>query len=146
MSDGFLKDEKFVEMMNLHVRDVLGLLLEKGEDFFILANLQEVGFEPSLPRDISDNFDPIISFNICNYAKESARLEDDIFSFETGFGSENIGSVVSVGLKDIIQISLERAVLLVNTSIPTKEKEDIGGLDKSMEAMLSNPKNQKFFK
>ncbi|PID47669.1 MAG: hypothetical protein CR967_03335 [Proteobacteria bacterium] len=155
MGDEFLEDSEFVKLMGSHIGDVLGLLLERDEDFFILVNLQGVSFDPELPSEIAKSFEPIISFSISNYAKESAELNGNIFSFETGFGSENIGSVVSVDLGKILQISIKDAVLLVNTSIPGEdedkdedkmEEDQEESLNKSMEAMLSNPENKKFLK
>ncbi len=73
-------------------------------------------------------------------------MEDELI-FEAGFGQENIGSFVSVPLSAILQIVIEETPILINLSIPKEpEEKDNGGVEKSMEALLSNPENQKLFK
>ncbi len=156
--DEFLGSEMFTRLMKVHISEVLELLLSESVDFYILANIEGVYFEPEPPKDETKHFRPIIQFNFANYTLESARVYDNILQFETGFGAKNIGSLVSVHIDKILQIGIENTPILVNHSIPRQdeieedifaqeeEKEDKKGVDRSMKAMLSNPENQKFFK
>jgi len=70
-------------------------------------------------------------------------------SFEAGFGSDNFGSLVSLPVEAILQIIIEEIPVFINLSTPPKNvakapKEN--GLRRSMEALMSNPNNQKLIK
>lgn len=144
-----LSDEKFCDMMEEHIEDVLVYLFEQNMNFSIFTNISEVEFSPSLPKHITDNFKPITMFVLAGYTFESAVIEDGILSFEAGFGSENIGSVVSIPLLAILQILIEETPILINLSINESlkdRKKEEKGVKKSMEALLSNPENQRLLK
>ncbi|MCF6174089.1 MAG: hypothetical protein L3J44_09990, partial [Campylobacteraceae bacterium] len=96
-----LSDKIFSEMMSDHLKDILNFLLEKGIHFSILTNVVDVNFEPDLPTDIRDSFKSITLFVLAGYTFESIIIDEDIISFEAGFGSENFGSLVSVSLLSI---------------------------------------------
>lgn len=147
MLQSFLENEIFVRLMRVHVRETLTLLFKEGVHFSLLANIAEVEFDPPLPEHITHNFKPITMFVLAGYTFESARVMEDELIFEAGFGQENIGSFVSVPLSAILQIVIEETPILINLSIPKEpEEKDNGGVEKSMEALLSNPENQKLFK
>ncbi len=144
-----LSDEKFCEIMSEHVQDILEYLLDENINFSILTNIAEVGFQPELPSDITDSFKPITMFVLAGYTFESAVIEDEMLSFEAGFGADNYGSLVSVPLLGILQIIVEETPIFINLSIPVnkkKKKEKKKGVKKSMEALLSNPENKKLLK
>lgn len=143
----FLENEIFINLMKNHVKETLNLLFKEGIHFSILANVSEVEFDPALPEHISHNFKPITVFFLAGYTFESANIQDDSLVFEAGFGQENIGSLVTMPLGAILQIVIEDTPVLINLSIPkTVEKKKDGGVEKSMEALLSNPENKKLFK
>ncbi|MCD8478145.1 MAG: hypothetical protein LRY68_09910 [Sulfurospirillum sp.] len=70
-------------------------------------------------------------------------------SFEAGFGNENFGSLVSVSLDAILQIVVEEVPVFINLSTPSKVVNKVPkekGIKRSMEALMSNPENQKLIK
>jgi hypothetical protein len=147
MLQNFLENEIFVRLMRVHVKETLSLLFQEGVHFSLLANIAEVEFDPKLPDYITRTFKPITMFVLAGYTFESARVMEDELIFEAGFGQENIGSFVTVPLSAILQIVIEDTPILINLSIPKEpEVKDNGGVEKSMEALLSNPENQKLFK
>lgn len=148
MLQDLLSDPDFSQEMKRHVRDVLEILLKKGTNFSILTNLAEVEFEPALPEDIQTTFKPITMFVLAGYTFESCIVDEWSMSFEAGFGSENFGSLVSVPLLSILQIIVDETPVLINLSVDTQEKSSSTskGVKRSMEALLSNPENEKFLK
>jgi len=144
-----LSDDRFCDMMNDHIRDILDFLLEKGINFSILTNVSEVDFNPELPVQIKDSFKPITMFVLAGYTFESVLIEEENISFEAGFGHENFGSLVTVPLLSILQVIVEDTPIFINLSISTnikQEKKQEKGVKKSMEALLSNPENEKLLK
>lgn len=148
MLQDLLSDPDFSQEMKRHVRDVLEILLKKGTNFSILTNLAEVEFEPALPEDIQTTFKPITMFVLAGYTFESCIVDEWGMSFEAGFGSENFGSLVSAPLLSILQIIVDETPVLINLSVDTQEKSSSTskGVKRSMEALLSNPENEKFLK
>ncbi len=144
-----LNDDRFCNIMNKHVQDILDFLLEKGINFSILTSVTDVDFSPTLPDKIKDTFKPITMFVLAGYTFESVLVDEEIISFEAGFGSDNFGSLVSVPLLSVLQVIVENTPIFINISIPSSKKEakkQKNGVKKSMEALLSNPENQKFLK
>ncbi len=144
-----LSDAKFCEIMNDHIVDILDYLLEKGINFSILTNVNEVNFNPELPSQIKDSFKPITMFVLAGYTFESVAVDEENISFEAGFGHENFGSLVTTPLLSILQIIVEDTPVFINLSISTnvkQEKKQEKGVKKSMEALLSNPENEKLLK
>ena len=149
MIEALLSDEEFHGLMKKHTKDVLELLLRKGVSFSILTNISDVTFEPALPAQISQNFKPITMFFLAGYTFESTQIYNGRISFEAGFGHDNFGSLVSLPIEAILQIIVEEIPVFINLSTPPKvvkpEKKDTG-LKRSMEALMSNPENQKLMK
>jgi len=132
-------DKEFADLMHNHMRDVIIMMLEKEQFFGIMAHVNEIHFEPELPKAIHDNFSPISYFSFENYTFESLILHDEHITFEAGFGEEAIGSVLSVPLHAILQIIVNEVPLLINMA--KKHAED--PYEKSRKMFLSNPKNKK---
>lgn len=144
-------NDKFREMMTEHISDVIQYFFNENIEFSILTSLANITFDPPLPEYITADFKPITLFTLAGYTYESARMEDDILSFEAGFGRENFGSLVSVPLYAILQIIVENTPVLINLATPPEIKEDIkednkSGIKKSMDIFLSNPNNKKLLK
>ena len=93
-------------------------------------------------------------FFLAGYTYETARLEEGYLIFEAGFGSDNIGSVVSVPLSAIMQIIVDETPIFISLASPKAVKstqtnlkeKDNDGVENSMAAFLSNPENAKFNK
>jgi hypothetical protein len=146
-----IKSSSFALLMENHLRDMLIYLFENNQNFGILCKIDQVMFEPSLPKHINDEFRAMTLFFLAGYTFESARIDNDILIFEAGFGHENIGSFVSVPLLSIVQIIIDDTPAFINLSLPQEQHPIINiekneGVQNSMNALLANPENQKFLK
>ncbi len=148
MLQDVLNDPVFSEEMKRHVREVLEILLKKGTNFSILTNITEISFEPELPKEIRSTFKPITMFVLAGYTFESCIIDEWGVSFEAGFGHENYGSLVCVPLLSVLQIIVDETPILINLSVDVEErpKPSSKGVKRSMEALLSNPDNEKLLK
>jgi len=149
MLQSVLNDVEFSNEMRRHVKEVLEILLKKGINFSILTNVSEISFDPPLPEEISSSFKPITMFVLAGYTFESCMVDDWGISFEAGFGHENFGSLVSVPMLSVLQVIVDETPILINLSVevPKKPKKDkTEGIKRSMEALLSNPENEKLLK
>ena len=126
---------KFITIKKEHAKDILYLLLNNKEEFLILAYLKAISFNPVLPKNIIENFDETVLFAIANYTLQSTYIKNDNLIFETGFGKENFGSIVTIPLANIIQI-LQKDILFINPFAINTPKNPF----------LQNPKNKKFLK
>ncbi len=148
MLQNVLSDPDFSSEMRRHVRSTLEILLQKGINFSILTNVAEISFEPPLPEEIISTFKPITMFVLAGYTFESCIVDDWGVSFEAGFGHENFGSLVSVPILSVLQVIVDDTPILINLSVDVKEKKQPAskGVKRSMEALLSNPENEKLLK
>ncbi len=148
MLEKFLENDAFVRMMVLHVNEIINLLLDEDEQFFVVAKLEGVSFDPALPKDITESFGEIISFDLKGYTYSSIELDERYLKFEAGFGSKNIGSVVSIRLDKILQIAIDEVPIFINQAISSEDvqEEEQSSIDKSLKAMLSNIEKEKSLK
>ena len=130
----------FRDLKAKHATEILSVLLERNEPFSILAHLPAISFNPALPENITSQFTDAIIFAIANYTLESAHINDNNFIFEAGFGEENIGSVVTVPIENIIQITQEEIPLFINVTATLPKQE------KPKNPFALNPRNKKFIK
>ncbi len=143
MQNMFLHDDDFAHLMQFHTKDIIDLLIQKGEFFSILTNITEVHFDPELPPEIIETFKPITLFSIAEYTYESCSTDDEYFYFEAGFGEQNITSYITIPLSSIIQIIVQESPIFINLSIKEKKEENI---NTSTNIFLSNPENKKLLK
>jgi len=142
----------FSNLMSSHINDIMIYLFEKEQNFGILCKIEHVGFEPELPEAIANEFREVTLFFLAGYTYETARIEANYIIFEAGFGTENIGSVVSVPLSAIMQIIVDETPIFISLASPRAFTEpiaatqDSNGVENSMAAFLSNPENAKFNK
>ena len=141
-----LQDEEFRVILKNHATSILRYLLEKDEPFAVLADTRSIRFDPELPDDIKSSFSDLTLFMIMNYTLESAHIENSDFIFEAGFGSQNFGSVVTIPIESIRQIIVDDTPIFVNLTATIKKSKETSGVKSSMEALLSNPENQKLLK
>ncbi len=146
MVNNFLGDQDFSELMIFHIRDIIDLLLQKGEFFSILTNIDDISFDPPLPSEISSDFKPITLFVIAEYTFESCRIDEDNLYFEAGFGHQNVGSYVTIPLGSIVQIILENTPVFINLSLKQKKKSKEINVKKSTNIFLLNPENRGLIK
>jgi len=146
MSSQILHSPTYASLMNKHISQIISYLFEENKEFAIACNLNEIIFTPELPIEIQETFKESVLFIIANYSFESSKLEDEYFSFEAGFGSENFGSTVSMPLLAIKQIFVDEKVLMINYANTKDKIAKVKHTNNSMEALLNNPQNQKFRK
>jgi hypothetical protein len=143
-----LSDPSFSKEMKRHVKEVVSMLLQNGINFSLLTNVSEISFNPPLPFEIQSAFKPITMFYLAGYTFESCTVDEQELTFEAGFGPQNVGAFVSIPLLSVLQIIIEETPILINLSVDTQaiiQKETLG-IKKSMEALLSNPENEKLLK
>jgi len=154
MLENIIYDKKFAILMQNNIQDLIIYMFEEEQNFGILCKIEDVTFEPVLPSDIHSEFRSMTLFFLAGYTFETARIVDDSIIFEAGFGSENIGSIVTVPLLSIMQVIIDETPILINLATYTKQeqvnheikKSDENGVENSMASFLSNPENAKFLK
>ena len=130
--------EIFRDLKKQHAKEILAFLLAEKEEFDILCSTSDINFNPSLPKHISSAFGDIILFSIANYTLQSAKINNETLEFEAGFGEENFGSIVTVPLDAILQITKDATPLFINitATIPKPKKPK--------NPFELNPRNKKF--
>lgn len=148
MLQKILNNHELSGEMKRHIKTTVEFLLSHGHNFSVLTNVNEISFNPPLPKDIIDTFKPITMFVLAGYTFESCCIDEHDITFEAGFGAENFGSFVSIPILSILQVIIEETPILINLSVESKDvkKDDKKGIKRSMEALLSNPENKKLFK
>ncbi len=147
-----VEDINYRNMLEGQIFDVIEYLIDKDEEFSITANINGVSFDPEIPEPISEAFPHFTLFTLANYTYSTIELTEKDISFETGFGAENFGSVVTIPLYAIFQIVIEESILFLNPtatvdkyfqkeSLENKEKE-IDQEKRSMNAFTMNKKNK----
>lgn len=154
---------QFRAMMVLHAKEIIHFLVREGVSFSLLCNIKHIKFDPSLPEHISSTFAEMTLFILAGYTFKSIELSEKELNFEAGFGSENIGSLVTLPYESIVQILiqdndlLQEIPLFTNVSEPHLyniaadelariEEIQQKGLSHSSFALASNPENSRFFK
>ncbi len=144
---------------NKHCMEYLQFLSKNHLSFNLLCERDAIDFSPKLPKEIHEKFGSLVLFVLAGYTLESLIIDAKSVQFEAGFGPNNIGSVVQVGLPGIIQILIKEKnenIVLFNrcdslelfqkeepiVQEPKKdERESKEWLD-SKEALFSNSKNR----
>ncbi|NHB52468.1 hypothetical protein [Helicobacter pylori] len=144
---------------NKHCVEYLQFLSKNHLSFNLLCERDAIDFSPKLPKEIHEKFGTLVLFVLAGYTLESLMIDAQSVQFEAGFGPNNIGSVVQVGLSGIIQILIKEKnenIVLFNRcdslelfqkeeplmQEPKKdERESKEWLD-SKEALFSNSKNR----
>jgi len=154
MLENIIDNQKFALLMQNNIQDLIIYMFEEEQNFGILCKIEDITFEPNLPAEIHSEFRPMTLFFLAGYTFETARIDEDNIVFEAGFGSENIGSIVTVPLLSIMQIIIDETPILINLASHTKlqkvnheiKRNDEQGVENSMASFLSNPENAKFLK
>lgn len=144
MTINLFQTPEYRDLMQEHISKTIGYLFSKDQEFAIACEVRHVTFDPPLPDKILETFNTTVLFVLSGYTYESAQLEEEYFSFEAGFGSENYGSTVSLPLLAIKQIFVGENPIVLNMASPVSKKKT--SAKNSMEALLRNPENQKLLK
>ena len=138
---------EYRELSKKHIFDTIEYLFAKNQDFAIACQVSYLKFNPELPPSIKDTFDETVIFILSGYTFDSANLEDEFFSFEAGFGSDNFGSTITLPILAIKQLFVKDTPIIMNLASPDVLVSDPSASRKSsMDALLNNPKNKKLLK
>ncbi len=149
MTINLFQTPEYRELIQTHISQTIGYLFEKNQEFALACEIKYITFTPELPSSIKETFEDTVLFILSGYTFESAQLEEEYFSFEAGFGSDNFGSTVSVPMLAIKQIFVADNPIVINLANPVlEEKVNVSkkSSKSSMEALLNNPENKKLLK
>lgn len=149
---------EYREIIENQIFEIIEFLLNEDQEFSITANIKGVSFNPEIPQSIAKSFPQFTLFTLANYTYTTIELTENEISFETGFGAENFGSVVSIPLYAIFQIVIDESILFLNPTatvekyfkIEEKETHREEQIDqdqetRSINAFKLNSKNKKLF-
>lgn len=155
MTINLFQTEEYKALISEHIHKTIIYMFNKQQEFAIACEIKHITFTPELPPEIKETFDETVLFILSGYTFESAKLEDEYFSFEAGFGSDNFGSTVRVPLLAMKQIFVGDHPIVINLAEynSTKATEENGNKNSeknseknSMESLLNNPENRKLLK
>jgi hypothetical protein len=150
MTINLLQTPEYRTLIQSHIFETIKFLFNKNQEFALACEVKYITFTPELPSEIKDKFDDTVLFILSGFTFESAQLDEEYFSFEAGFGSDNFGSTVSLPLLAIKQLFLGDNPIVINLANPVieseKKKEASASKKSSMEALLKNPENKKLLK
>ena len=150
MTINLLQTPEYRTLIQSHIFETIKFLFNKNQEFALACEVKYITFTPELPSEIKDSFDDTVLFILSGFTFESAQLDEEYFSFEAGFGSDNFGSTVSLPLLAIKQLFLGDNPIVINLANPVieseKKKEGSASKKSSMEALLKNPENKKLLK
>ena len=150
MAINLLQTPEYRTLIQTHIFETIKYLFNKNQEFALACEVKYITFTPDLPSDIKNSFDDKVLFILSGFTFESAQLNEESFSFEAGFGSENFGSIVSLPLLAIKQIFVGDNPIVINLANPMieseKKKKESASKKSSMEALLNNPENKKLLK
>jgi len=144
MTINLLQTPEYKALIKKHIEETIVYFFKQDQEFAIACDMQHVSFSPALPQSITETFKETVLFLVMNYSFESAKIEDNYFSFEAGFGSENFGATVTMPLLAIKQVFLGDHPVVFNLAHPEIPKKKI--VKNSMETLLNNPENKKLLK
>jgi len=168
MNFHIFEDPEYQDINKQHIINTVSYFFDNFQPFDVVCEYEHISFNPELPSDIAQRFSHTVLFSLAGYTFESARINNEVLEFEAGFGEEQFGSVVTIPLLAIKQIIIEQMPVLINLAMQSTEdtdylevpahlrkaeqketskvKTDDAKVKNSMEALLKNPKNQKFLK
>ena len=104
MTINLFQTPEYKALMGEHIYKTIDYLFSKNQEFAIACEIKHVTFNPELPLNIKETFKDTVLFIVSGYTFETAKLEEEYFYFEAGFGDENFGSTVTVPLLAIKQL------------------------------------------
>jgi len=148
-----LQTPEYKTLMQSNILNTIEYLFSKNQEFSVSCQIEHISFTPPLPHEIKETFKETALFVLSGYTFESASIDKEYFSFEAGFGSQNMGSVVMLPLLAIKGIYVEEYPVVLNFAeykeVEEKPKIEIkksSSHSSSMEALLNNPENKKLLR
>ena len=147
------KDVSFEKQIKRHIITIMSHLLDNNYHFGVLCRIDNVTFSPDLSNELKADFRPLTLFFLAGYTFESAYITKEHLVFEAGFGTDNLGSEVTVPLLDIIQVIVDETPIFVNSTAKAKQNVPIeesvqenSARESSLDALMANPDNMKLLK
>lgn len=140
----FLKSKDFSGLMLRNCYEILVLLTSKSQAFHIICDARFVSYSPILPEGYVDTHLSYIVFYISDESVGSFYFDENKLSFEACFGADNFVSLVTVNLKGVSKIQIQRDIIFVNSAFYEQDEQDL--LQESSNAFINNPKNKDIFK
>lgn len=144
MFNDIIESYEYKELVESQIKEQISFLLSKNQEFSIVLNTQKVDFNPKLPEKIMEKINHFDLFTLSNYTYTTISLYSDFMSFETGFGEENFGSILSVPYYAILQIIVDDNAIFVNHTAAVDEFRIEKPVRNSTDIFKNNPKNRKF--
>ncbi len=145
MINNIIENNEYKDLVSSQVKDTIQFLLNQNQEFAITANLDAIKFNPELPNNTYQQLSKFSLFVLSNYTYSTINLENEDFSFEAGFGSENFGSTVKIPYYAVFQIVVGESILFVN-SVATVDKFNNDTKEKSYNIFKNNPNNKNLIK
>jgi len=147
MTINLFQTPEYKALISEHIFKTISYMFARQQEFAIACEIKHITFSPELPTEIKESFDETVLFILSGYTYESAKLEDEYFSFEAGFGADNFGSTVHVPLLAIKQMFVGDHPIIINLAEHSeKEKVQKTAKNNSMKTLLNNPENKKLLK
>ena len=144
MTINLFQTPEYKKLIKEYIVKNIEYMFQKNQEFALACEVKHISFIPQLPLSIKDTFDETVLFILSGYTFESATLEEDTFSFEAGFGSENFGSTVTVPILAIKQMFVDDHPIVINLAEHSnKQMKSEEGKKNSMKSLLNNPENKK---
>ncbi|AFI04731.1 hypothetical protein [Helicobacter cetorum] len=141
--------KEFELLNNRNCIEHLQFLSKHHLNFNLLCEKDKIHFSPKLPEEIYKKFGNFVLFVLAGYTLESLMIHKESVQFEAGFGHDNIGSIVQVNIKGIIQIIVKDRVSTDNVPLFSRFDANRLFIDQeeqellnSKEALFSNSKNR----
>ena len=144
MLDDIVESLDYKILIENQIKEQLSFLLLKDQKFSIVLNVEKISFNPKLPKHIMDKINHFALFSLSNYTYSTINLDDSFLTFETGFGEENIGSILTVPYYSILQIIVEDKVIFINHTAAVDSFKSEKITRNSADVFKNNPKNKKF--
>ncbi|WP_198304627.1 hypothetical protein [Arcobacter vandammei] len=144
MLDNIIESYEYRALVEGQIKEQISFLLSKEQEFSVVLNVSKIDFNPQLPEYIMENINHFALFTLANYTYSTISLYSDFMTFETGFGAENIGSVLSVPYYSILQIVVDEKVIFLNHTATVEDFKIPNQKRSSVDVFKSNPKNKKF--
>jgi len=154
MIHNIVENSEYKEIMESQIYDIIEFLLNQDEEFSLTANINGVEFNPKIPQSISETFPHFTLFTLANYTYSTIELSETQISFETGFGAENFGSVVTIPLNAIFQVIVDESILFLNPTATVERyfkkkkkvvEKNIDQQTRSLNAFKNNSHNSDLF-
>ena len=154
MIHNIVENQEYKEIMESQIYEIIEFLLNQEEEVSLTANINGVKFNPKIPSSIAETFPHFTLFTLANYTYSTVELSDNSISFETGFGAENFGSIVTIPLNALFQVIVDDSILFLNPTATVEryfkqeKKQIIENVDqntRSMNAFKSNTLNKDLF-